>query len=217
MADTVPTPPSPDQAPPPAAPAAPPFDIKAIVDAFVAVLTKPAEFFASPAIQNQQGFPQPLIFAVVMGVLAGVVGLLLAVLHLGAVFGIGAGLLGLVLSPIFAVLGAFIGGAIVHVIGLIGGGKGTYEQSVRIACYAMAVFPIAVLLRIISFLPLDILANLYGLYIIALGVIALHQAKRQTVFIVVGVLAALAVIFGIVGFFAQRAAMGALQQLQQMK
>jgi hypothetical protein len=219
MAESLPNPPTSP------APAAPAFDPKAIIDQFVAVLTKPADFFASAAIKEQKGFGPPLIFAVIMGLVAGVIGAILAVLHLGAAggplggaVGVGVGLMGIIISPIMAVIVAFVGGAIVHVIALIASGKGTYEQSVRIACYATAVYPVAAVLGIISFLPLSILANLWGMYIVALGIIALHSANRQTTFIVLGVLAAIWLLITVIGFFTMKMAAGAASgAIQQMK
>jgi len=219
MAESLPNPPS----SPAPAPAAPAFDPKGIIDAFIAVITKPADFFSSAAIKEQKGFGPPLIFAVVMGLVAGVIGALVAIFHLGVAagavggaIGVGMGIAGIILSPIVAVIVAFVGGAIVHVIALIASGKGTYEQSVRIACYATAVYPIAAVLGIIP--GLSILANLYGMYIVALGIIALHAANRQTTFIVLGVLAAIWLLVAVIGYFTARMAAGAAAGMaQQMK
>jgi len=219
MADSLPNPPS----SPAPAPAAPAFDPKAILDTFVAVITKPADFFASAAIKEQKGFGPPLIFAVVMGLAAGIVGAIVAILHLGVLagplggaVGVGMGIAGIIISPIVAVIAAFIGGAIIHVIALIASGKGTYETSVRIGCYAMAVYPVRALLDILP--PLGVLASLYGLYIIALGIIALHAANRQTTFVVVGILAAIAAIWTVAAWWMARHALEALgASAQQMR
>lgn len=174
--------------------------------AFTAVLTRPAEFFES--LRGQVGFGPPVVFALVMGLLAGVVTAVMGMVGLGAAggaLGVAAGLGALVVSPIMAVVfGSFVGGAIVHVISMIAGGKGSYEQSVRISSYASAVMPIGVVLGAVPFL--GIAANLYGLYIVAIGVVTLHLADRRRTFTVAAVLAVVVLIVGISGFFAARAA-----------
>jgi hypothetical protein len=202
-----------DPNPPAAAPtpsAVPPFDPKAVLDAAIAVVTKPAEFFASAKIKGEVGFVPMIIFAVCMGVVAGVLGAVVVILKsltfgaAGAAFGVFAAIGGIILQPIFAVIAVFVGGGIVHVIALISGGKGTYEQSARIAAYSLAVVPIAAVLGLLPIAP--ILAWLYGLYITALGIFALHEgAKRQTVYIVLGVLAGIWALVTVTGYIAAMA------------
>lgn len=218
MSETPPTvPPNQGPAPSPPAPAAPVFDIKAIVDAFVRVLTRPSEFWAS--VREQRGFGPPIIFAVVMGLVAGVVGAILAVTGLGMLLGgvggaIGGvvGVAGIITMPIAYAIGCFIGGGIVYLIALIAGGKADYEQSVRIASYASAVGPIAV---VVSFVPLlGIVPSLYGLYLVALGVIAIEVADRRKTFITAGVLAGILVLFQVVGLFTAMAARSAADKLE---
>jgi hypothetical protein len=136
----------------------------------------------------------------------------------GGMLGMAAGFGAIVMSPIVAVIfGSFVGGAIVHVISLIAGGKGTYEQSVRVSSYACAIMPVGTLLGVIPGLGflLSIVANLYGLYVVALGVITLHLADRKKTFTVVGVLAAIVVVIGISGYFAARAAKNFAAELQK--
>lgn len=202
MADPLPTQPvAPGAAPSPA-------PQPGILDAFKAVLTKPAEFYAS--VRDVGGFGGPLVFAIVMGLVSGVISACYAFFGLGAIGGgtgaaIGAfaGFSAIIMSPIFAVLGCFIGGAIVHVISLIAGGKGTYEQSVRVAGYAAAVMPISAL---VTFVPLlRLLPGLYGLYLVALGLIAIHAADRKKTFVSVGVLGLILILFTVMGMLAGRA------------
>jgi hypothetical protein len=210
------TPPSANQgpAPSPPSPAAPVFDPKAIADAFVRVLTRPTEFWAS--VREQRGFGPPLVFAIAMGVVAGVVGAVLAVTGLAsAIGGVGAtigGVAAVIITPIFYAIGCFIGGAIVYLIALVAGGRADYEQSVRIAGYASAVGPIA---TVVSFVPLlGIVPGLYGLYLVALGVVAIEAADRRKTTIAAGVLAGILVLFQVIGFFTARAARRAAEDLE---
>lgn len=219
MSDALPPVP-PQQAPTNPAPGsspAPVFDLKGIADAFVRVLTRPAAFWAS--VSEQKGFGPPIIFAVVMGVIAGVIGAILAIAGLGALMGgmgraIGtvAGLVGIITTPILYVVGCFIGGGVVYLIAMIAGGKPDYERSVRIASYAIAVGPIG---AILGFIPLlSLLPGLYGLYLIALGVIALQLGDRRKTFIAAGVLAGLLVLFQLIGFFTAMALRSSGSQLE---
>ena len=201
----------PIQAPPasPASAPAPAAKAPGIVQAFVAVLTKPASFYAS--VRDLGGFGAPLVFALVMGLVSGVIGAVFSVLGLtaaagamGGAVGAAAGFAGILMAPIFAIIGCFVGGAIVHVVSLIASGKGTYEQSVRVAGYAAAVMPIGALL---GFVPLlNVLASLYGLYLVVQGLIAVHAADAKRTYVCAAVLAAILVLFTVLGLFAQRAA-----------
>ncbi len=204
MANPVPSQPAPPAPQPPtAAPQAP-----GIVQAFVGVLTRPAEFYAS--VRDAAGLGAPIVFALVMGVLSGVITAVYTTLGLGAVGGVAGGAIGMaagvgaiIMTPIFAVIGCFVGGAIVHVISMIAGGKGSYEQSARVAAYAGAVMPISSLL---AFTPLlRMLPGLYGLYLVAVGLITIHAADRKRTYTVVGILAALLVLFSIMAMLAARA------------
>jgi hypothetical protein len=202
MADPLPT-----QPVSPAAPAAPAAQAPGIVQAFTSVLTKPASFYAS--VRDVGGYGAPVVFALVLGVVAGVINAAYFVLGIGAAgaagagVSVGAGLAQIITTPIGAVIGCFVGGAVVHLVSLIAGGKGTYEQSVRVAGYAGAVMPIT---SLVSFAPgLGILPVLYGLYVAAQGLIAIHAADRTKTYVVTGILALLAVLFGILGVLGMHA------------
>ncbi len=201
MAEIVPPPPQPPGAPllTTEAPPSP-----RIFRAAAAVLTKPAAFFDS--MRAQTGFGPPIVFAMAMGLVSGVISAVLLGLGLGAARGVGAGgvgvaLAGIVLAPLIAVaVGSFLGGAIVHLIAVIARGKGTFEHSVRIASYSLAVLPLAALLDISPFLPT--LANLYGIWIVVAGVLALHAADRRRTYAAAAVLAAVVAVVGVAGTLA---------------
>ena len=203
--------------PAPGAPSGAPAKAPGIVQAFVAVLTKPADFYAS--VRDVGGFGAPVVFALVLGAVSGLISALYMVVGLGAAagaaggaFGAFAGFSAIIMSPIFAVIGCFVGGAVVHVISLIASGKGTYEQSVRVAGYAAAVIPFGTLL---GFTPLlGWLPSLYGLYLVAQGLIAIHAADRKRTYVATGVLAAILVLFSLMAMLAGRAASQVATQME---
>lgn len=192
MADPLPPSPATPGAPPPSTARAP-----GIVQAFKGVLTKPADFYAS--VRDVGGLGAPVVFALVMGLVSGVISALYALAGLGAMAGGAAGPLAgasaVITSPISAVIGCFVGGAIAHVASMIAGGKGTYEQSVRVAGYAGAIMPLSALLSFVPFLRY--LPALYGLYLVAVGLITIHGAERRRTYAVMGVLAAIFVLLSI--------------------
>jgi len=186
-----------------------------ILDAFKRVLARPSEFYAS--VKDQAGLGPPLVFALAMGVAAGVITAVLSLVGLrgaaGALAGAAVGFGAILLSPIFTMIGVVIGGAVAHVISLIAGGKGTFEQSLRVAAYASAVMPIAAL---VGFVPLvNILPSLYGLYLVAIGLVVVHAADRRKTFISVAVLGALLVLMTISSLLAMRAARSAATDLDK--
>lgn len=165
---------------PPAAPQGPqlpPIDPKALVDTAIAVIRNPTDFYKG--IRGETGFQKCLIFSVAMGVIYGALsflGLLLWGIVHGA-FGLAfvTALTALISGAIGGVIGPFVGGLIVWGVSLAFGSKATWEPSVRIAAYAMAVMPafalgsllpgiLAVLGALISFA-----AFIYEVYICVMG------------------------------------------------
>jgi hypothetical protein len=186
--------PSPSSPPPPAAPpAAPPSP--GVARAFAAVLSRPAAFYAS--LRGQTGVGAPVVFALVMGLVSGVVSAVLAAAGLGAAPGAGSVLGPLVASPVAAVVGCFVGGAGVHLLSAFADGKGSYEDSVRVAGYAAAVMPVGAALGAAPLL--GTLASLYGLYVVAQGLVTLHLAERRRAFAACAALAVLVALLGLVG------------------
>lgn len=151
-----------------------PFEPDKIRDAFIGVLSQPVEFWES--VRENKGYGPPLVFAAVMGLACGGLGALL-----------GQGLGHVVAAPIGCVAGSFIGGALLYAIAHLAGGRADYEASVRIAAYTSAVMPISAVLSLVP--VLGMVAGLYGLYLGALGVIAIEGADRQKTFVAAAVLA----------------------------
>jgi len=204
--------------PPPSPPGSAMPTAQGLVQAFVGVLTRTSSFFES--LRTQSGLAPPLVFAAAMGLLSGAIHALYAVVGLGAAggplggaFGAVAGFGMIVVAPFLAVIvGSFIGGAIVHVIALLAGGKGSFEHSVRVASYVQAVMPLS---AVLAFIPLVRHApSFYGLYLVALGIIALHLADRRKTFTIAGVLAAVLAVLLVMGVLAGRAAKKAGEEIK---
>jgi hypothetical protein len=95
------------------------------------VLTKPAEFFKS--MPKAGGFLEPLIFAVIMGLITGIIQAILGFVGLGPAgsygAGMGAGFGAIIFMPIAVAIGSFIGAAILFVIWKLMGSQEDYETA----------------------------------------------------------------------------------------
>ncbi len=196
MPEPLPSSPPPPAAPPAAAPS------PGVGRAFAAVLSRPAAFYAS--LRGQSGVGAPVVFALAMGIASGVASAVLAAAGVGAAPGAAAGLGALVVSPVTAVVGCLVGAAAVHLVSAFAGGKGSFEDSVRVAGYAAAVMPVGAVLGAVPLL--GTLAGLYGLYVVAQGLVTLHLADRRRAFAACGALAVLVALLGVVEHFGTRAA-----------
>lgn len=172
----------------------PAFEPDKIADTFWRVLSQPVEFWES--VRESKGYGPPLVFAAVMGLGSGA---------LSALFGFG--IASVVAAPIGCLAGSFVGGGILYAIALVAGGRPDYEASVRIAAYTSAVAPVSAAL---GFFPLlGMVAGFYGLYLAALGVIAIEGADRKLTFVAIAVFAAALLLIQWVGLLAALAVFSA--------
>jgi hypothetical protein len=198
-------------APSPAQPAPSGFDLRQTLETARAVLTAPREFW--PRVAHEEGLQRPLVFAVAMGLAAGVVSAVIGILHLDGIFGYSAGfasVLHVLVYPIAALIGMFVGGGILFVIGSVLGARPSYERAARIAAYGMAVYPlypIAGLVPLLSLAP-----QLYGLYLVGLGMIALFPTDARKTWTAMLVLGAIALFATTSAYFAARSARQALER-----
>lgn len=206
----------PEYVPPPASPSpevpVPAIDPRRLLETALAVVTRPAEFWPTLA-QDGPGLQKPLVFAVAMGLAAGVVQAVVSILHLDGIFGISAGFAGVIsviLYPLFAAIGALVGGAILLVIGNVLGARPTFHVALRVAAYASALMPLHPVASIIPFLPLAV--SFYGLYVVGLGVIALFPTDARKTWMVMALLAAISLVMTTSAYFAARAARRSLDQ-----
>ena len=121
--------------------------LNAFIETLQMVLTKPAVAF--DAMKREGGLGAPLLYAVIGGTFGGLFAVTYnfvlrsftpftdrhgAVAHLFA----GAGwMFLLVLTPVFVVIGMFVGSAILHLcLMIVGGAKQSFETTFRVVCFA---------------------------------------------------------------------------------
>jgi hypothetical protein len=170
-------------------------------------LFQPKDYFSSLPVEG--GIGEPIIKALVYGVVAGFFVLLWSLFNVtgytGGMFGGMVGIGGFFWSIIAAVIGVFIGGLIILIVSAICGGNTDFEPNVRVAAAIMVLFPINAFLGFFDGIShtlgsiITLLVNLYGVYMLYLAVTGVLRAKEQTTRIVSYVLAGLMVLFLIIG------------------
>jgi hypothetical protein len=184
------------------------FDFQKLINDSKATLMSPKDYFASMA--KEGGFVEPIIKALIYGIVAGVISMIWFLLNLytakWGMFGVGAGFI-LLNAIVGAVIGLFIGGIIVLIISAICGGSTKFEANVRVTAALMVLSPVSALLSFLGGISLTLgtlvsgIVSLYGLYLLYNALVKSLGAKEGTAKIVCIILAALVVIFMFSGLF----------------
>jgi len=161
-------------------------DFAAIPQTAIRVVTKPAAFFKE--MPKAGGFVEPLIFAAVMGVVAGIIYAVAGILGIGYMSaGIGSSLLMIIYMPIGAVIGGFIIAAIIFVIWKLMGSQENYETAYRCTAYLMSLTPIFAVLGLIPYAGGVINAAIYVYYIVIVSV-QVHNLPSKKAWLVFGII-----------------------------
>lgn len=186
------------------------FDFNAFIKDSKETLVNPKSYFST--MRTSGGMTEPLIKALIYGVVAGVIGFLWGILGLGVrvgIFGGAIGVMALVWTIIAALIGLFIGAVIVLIISSICKGNTDFEASLRVVAAVMVVMPVSALLGFtlginsILGMIISLCVNLYGLYLLYHGLTGALKANPASARIVMYVLAALLVLFMIIGLGAR--------------
>ncbi len=192
------------------------FNFAQFIDDSQNTLTNPKEFFASMA--KEGGFGEPIIKALIYGLVAGLITFIWGIIGLSAVGGFGAmfggavGIMAIVGGLIFALIGLFIGGLIMLIISAICGGNTSYEANVRVTAALMVMSPVQALLGFtggINFYLgaiVGLAVSLYGLWLLYNALTASLQAKEGASKVVTIILAVLVVLMTITSFTTYKAA-----------
>lgn len=127
------------------------------------ILVSPAKFFAS--MPKSGGFLEPLIFAVLMGTIAGLIQVVIMIFGGQVATSIIAeSTRVLILGPAVLVLLSFSGAAILYMMWNILGSKEPYAVAFRCWTYIFAIFPILPLIRlspVLSFVTRTVLVTIF--------------------------------------------------------
>ena len=159
-----------------------------IVEIVQSVIRDPASFYRQ--MQRSGGFADPFIFAVAMGVAAGVVRAVLNLLVFGFAHFFSMILIMLIISPVVTGLATFVSAAILFVIWRCLGSQQSYEVSFRCAAYALAIIPITTALYFIPYL--GVVAGLaWTTYVLVCASVEVHGTEPKITWIVFGIILAI--------------------------
>jgi hypothetical protein len=199
------------------------FDLNAFINESKETLLNPKAYFST--MRTSGGMAEPVIKALIYGVVAGVIVFLWGVLGLGGqvgVFGAGIGAMGLVYTVIAAVIGLFIGAVILIIFSSICKGNSDFEANLRVVASVMVVFPFSALLGFTTGINsvfgaiVALCVQLYALWLLYHGLTVALKANPASTKIVMYVLAALLVIFMIAGLGTRKKMNRYLDDLSQV-
>jgi hypothetical protein len=159
-----------------------------MVEIFQAVVRAPASFFRQMPISG--GYADPLVFAVVMSLAAGIVRLVLSLLGFSFAGFFMRVLAAIILAPIVTVIFTFIAAAILFVIWQLMGSRQSYEVSFRCAAYALAISPIVAALHFIPYLG-SVVGLAWMAYILVCASVEVHGTDAKSAWIVFGAIFAI--------------------------
>ena len=159
----------------------------AIPQTAIRVITSPAAFFRE--MPKMGGYIGPLVFALVLGCLAGIIKAVLTMAVYFSTIGMMA-LTSIILMPIFIAIGCFIGAAILFVIWKLMGSQESFETAFRCAAYMSAISPITAVLGVIPWIG-GVLGLLISLYYVVMASVEVHGISAKKAWIVFGSIIAL--------------------------
>jgi hypothetical protein len=185
------------------------FDFNAFIKESKDVLVTPKSYFSTMKLTG--GLGEPVIKALIYGVIAGIISFLWSLLHLGGgMFGGGVGIMILIWTIIGAVISLFIGAVVTLIVSAICKGSTDFEACARVTAAVMVIMPISALLGFITgFSPIagsivGLAVNIFALYLLYHGLVEALKANAGTTKIVMYVLIGLLVLFMLIGMGARR-------------
>ena len=179
------------------------------------VVTKPAEFFQG--MPKTGGFLEPLVFAVVMGVIVGIIQAILGLIGLGPAGGYGGGGMSgfgmIIFMPIAVAIGSFIGAAIFFVIWKLMGSQENYETAYRCGAYLMALSPITAVLGAVPYAGGLVSMAIFTLYIVMASV-HVHNIPSQKAWLVFGIIG---LVFALGGFYTEYKARNMVSSMEKWR
>jgi len=190
------------------------FDLNLFIKESKDVLVNPKAYFST--MKTSGGMTEPLIKAVIYGVIAGAIKFIWSFLKIGALtgglFGGAIGVMVFIWSIIGAIIGLFIGAVILLVISSICKGSTDFEANVRVTAACMVMMPISAFLgftghfNIYFGVIVSIAVSLYSIWILYNGLVEALKSNPETTKIVSYVLIAIIVVFSLIGIGAKNRA-----------
>lgn len=189
------------------------FDFKKFISDSIETLTKPKQYFEGMSLTG--GLTEPIIKAVLYGLFAGIIYFLWGILKLSAgvgLFGGAIGIMAFIWTIVGAIIGLFVGAVIILVISAIAKGNTDFEACVRVSASIMVLLPVTAILSLFSvlsfklFAVINLLVNLYGLWLLFNALVSSLKANQKTSQIIIIVFVVVMVLFMLAGLGAKRTA-----------
>jgi hypothetical protein len=199
------------------------FSLNKLYSDSMKVLFRPKAYFAS--METGGGIGEPVIKALIYGIVAGVFILIWSLLDILGVttgtFSGNVGVVGFFVNIAGAVVGVFIGGLIILIISYICSGKRNYEAGMRVTAAIMVVLPVNALLGFLGGISgalgvaVTLLIHLYGLYMLYHALTITLQGEKKPAKAISYILGALLVLFTIIGLFSKNSDQGSTRLNEQ--
>ena len=165
------------------------------------VLTAPGDFYRQ--MPKSGGFLEPILFMIVMAVVGAIILIAFGFLGVGALSALSVGIGSMIFMPIMAVIGSFIGGAVMFVIWKLMGTQESFEVAYRCVAYASAIYPVTALLGLLPYLG-SIVGIAWGMYLMFIATKEVHQLNEKTASMVFGIMGLILIVSNISSEMATR-------------
>ncbi len=171
-------------------------NFEAMPQTALTIITKPSEYFKE--MSKTGGFVEPLIFAMMMGLIGGIIQAVINVIGFGRYTGYGNGLIAglsmIIKMPVYVGIGCFICAAVFFLIWKFMGSQENYETALRCIAYLAALVPLT---TIVGVVPYGNIINtiIYVFYLVMVSVHT-HNLPSQKAWLVFGIIGAFYAIIG---------------------
>ncbi|MGD9851330.1 MAG: YIP1 family protein [Nitrospirales bacterium] len=158
------------------------------------VLTAPENFYRQ--MPKSGGFLDPILFLIVMAVVGAIILVFCGFVGLGPMGALGVGIGSMLFMPVMAIIGSFIGGAIMFVIWKLMGTQENFETAYRCVAFASAIYPVTALVGLIPYLG-SIVGIAWGFYLMFIATKEVHHLNEKTASMVFGILGLILIVSNI--------------------
>lgn len=177
----------------------------------IKVITNPVGFYQGMA--KSGGLLEPLVFMIVLSVVAGILSAVLSVVGLGAFGVMAGGLIAIIMVPIFVVIFGFIAAAIAYGIWKLLGSAEDFETAFRCVAYTAAIAPVTSVLNLIPYLG-SLIGALWPMALLALASIHVHRRSVQSSWLVFGAIGIVFALINVSGEHASRTVKDSMEDWQ---
>ena len=165
------------------------------------VLTDPENFYRH--MPKSGGLLDPILFLIVMAVVGAIILVFCGFVGLGPMGALGVGIGSMLFMPVMAIIGSFIGGAVMFVIWKLMGTQENFETAYRCVAFASAIYPVTALVGLIPYLG-SIVGIAWGFYLMFIATKEVHHLNEKTASMVFGILGLILIVSNISSEMAAR-------------